>query len=181
MSSLVLYQASVPVLRAYLRQLLSMIDKAASHLERCQRSDRDLLRQALTPDMFDLGQQVQIAAGFALRCVAPITGLPMPDLGAGDAEDLGALRGRVALALQTVEAVGPESISVDEESRLDTVAGEATLNMSARDFVLGYAMPNFFFHLSMAYALLRQHGVPLGKPDFDGLHRYAAGFSFISR
>jgi len=45
--------------------------------------------------------------------------------------------------------------------------------------VLSYAMPNFFFHLCMAYALLRAQGVPLGKPDFDGWHRYAPGFSFV--
>jgi len=172
MSSSLLFEATVPVLTRYLGQLLLMLDQAEACVRERQLDDAVLLRQGLTPDMFDLGQQVQIAAGFALRCVAPLLGRTLPALGEGDAQDFAALRRRVAQAQALLSTLGPDDF-------VQTQAGEAALSMPARDFVLSYAMPNFFFHLCMAYALLRAQGVPLGKPDFDGWHRYAPGFSFV--
>lgn len=176
-----LFEASVPVLSRYLGQLLHMLDLAEAHLLNHGGSAAALLRHRLCPGMFDLGQQVQIAAGFALRCVAPLLDRALPALGEGDAQDFAALRRRVAQAQALLSTLGPDDVVLGEEDPVQTQAGEASLTMSARDFVLSYAMPNFFFHLCMAYALMRQQGVPLGKPDFDGWHAYAPGFSFVSR
>jgi len=179
MSSTLLFEASVPVLTRYLGQLLLMLDRAEDCARARQLGDATLLRQGLTPGMFDLGQQVQIAAGFALRCMAPLIGRALPALGEGDAQDFAALRRRVAQAQALLGTLGPDDLVLGDEDPVQTQAGEAALSMPAREFVLGYAMPNFFFHLCMAYALLRAQGVPLGKPDFDGWHRYAPGFSFV--
>lgn len=179
MNSPLLFEASVPVLRRYLGQLLLMLERAEACLRERQLDEATLLRQGLTPGMFDLGQQVQIAAGFALRCVAPLIGRDLPAPGEGDAQDFAALRRRVAQVQSLLGHLGPEDFVLGNEDAVQTQAGEAMLSMPARDFVLSYAMPNFFFHLCMAYALMRAQGVPLGKPDFDGWHRYAPGFAFV--
>jgi len=167
-----LHATAVPVLVHYLRQLLQMLDKAAAH------GGPALLQGRLAPDMFTLGQQVQIAAGFAQRAVAPLVGAEPPSLGEGDAPDLAALRRRVAAALAFVGGLAPAQFEA-APALLRTRAGEAWLEFVPLDFLRLYALPNFFFHLGMAYALLRQQGVPLGKPDFDGWHQYPAGFSFV--
>lgn len=170
-----LHAGAVPVLSHYLHQLAQMLDKAAMH-----QAGPALLAQRLAPDMFTLGQQVQIAAGFAQRAVAPLVGLAAPSLGEGDAADLAELQRRVAQAQAFVSALQPAQFMADSAAPLiQTQAGEAGLAFTPGDFLRLYALPNFFFHLSMAYALLRQAGVPLGKPDFDGWHRYPAGFSFV--
>ena len=168
-----LYAASVPVLSHYLRRLAAMLDKAAGFEEAA------LLRRRLAPDMFDLGQQVQIAAGFAQRACAPLAGLEAPSLGDGDAASLAELQQRVGAALAFVTGLDAERIRAASGQVLRTQAGEAGLAFEAGEFLRLYALPNFFFHLSMAYALLRQAGVPLGKPDFDGWHAYPAGFRFV--
>lgn len=167
-----LHATAVPVLVRYLRQLLQMLDKAAAHGEPV------LLQGRLAPDMFTLGQQVQIAAGFAQRAVAPLVGAQPPSLGEGDAPDLASLRQRVEAALAFVSGLAQAQFEA-APPLLNTRAGEAWLAFAPLDFLRLYALPNFFFHLGMAYALLRQQGVPLGKPDFDGWHQYPADFSFV--
>jgi hypothetical protein len=64
--------------------------------------------------------------------------------------------------------------------RVHTTAGFAELNLPAWEYFQMYAVPNFFFHYSMVYAIARQGGVPIGKSEFDGYHRYPAGFAFTS-
>jgi len=167
-----LHSATVPVLVHYLRQLLLMLDKAAAH------EGPLLLQGRLAPDMFNLGQQVQIAVGFAQRTVAPLVGAPAPSLGEGDAPDLAVLRQRAAAALAFVSGLEAAQFEA-APPQLRTLAGEAWVQFAPLDFVRLYALPNFFFHLAMAYALLRQQGVPLGKPDFDGWHQYPAAFTFF--
>ncbi|CAN5244323.1 DUF1993 family protein [soil metagenome] len=169
------YAASVPVFSHYLRQLLLMLDKARQH---AGGDEAALLRARLAPDMFDLVRQVQIAAGFAQRGCAPLAGLLPPSLGEGDAGDLDQLQQRVGRALAFIEGLDPAAIEASAGQRIRAQAGDAWLEFEAGEFIRLYALPNFFFHLGMAYALLRRAGVPLGKPDFDGFHRYPAGFSF---
>jgi hypothetical protein len=173
-----LYTTAVPVLSRYLRQLELMLEKAARQVAHKTLDEQALLGARLAPSMFTLAQQVQTAAGFAQRACAPLIEARAPVLGEGEAPDLAELQRRVAVALAFVDGLDAAEINAAAGARIRTQAGEAWLEFDAGDFLRLYALPNFFFHLAMAYALLRQAGVPLGKPDFDGWHRYAPGFSF---
>lgn len=174
--SLDLYQATVPVLARYLRQLQCQLDKTRLHLDAGLGDEAKLLALRLAPDMFGLGQQLRTAAGFAQRICAPLAGVEEPAM--AEASGLAGAQAQIRQALDFMEGLDPATLRAAAGRRLRTRAGEAELEFAAEDFVQQYALPNFFFHLGMAYALLRQAGVPLGKPDFDGFHRYPAGFSF---
>ncbi|MGN6827615.1 DUF1993 family protein [Paucibacter sp. M5-1] len=173
-----LYAASVPVLARYLRRAQAWLDKAAAQLDAAGGSEAALLQTRLAPGMFTLAQQIHTAAGFAQRACAPLAEVEMPALGQGDAASLAELQARLARALAFVESLDAAALRAAAGRRLRTQAGEAWLELESAEFLQLYALPNFFFHLGMAYALLRQAGVPLGKPDFDGWHRYPDGFSF---
>jgi len=171
-----LYLATVPVLARYLRQLQGQLDKARLHLAAGPGSEAGLLARRLAPDMFGLAQQIRSAAGFAQRICAPLAGVEAPPL--DEADSLAGAQAQLQQALDFIERLDAQALRDAAGRRLRSRAGEAELELPAEDYVQLYALPNFFFHLSMAYALLRQSGVPLGKPDFDGFHRYPAGFSF---
>lgn len=166
-----LHRATVPVLAHYLRRLDHLLGSAAAD-PRCD----ELLANRLAPDMFNLAQQARTVTGFALRIVAPLTDSAGPELEADDG--IAMLRANAARALAHVEALRPADFTA-APAAVETIAGEARLTFAPLDFVRLYALPNFFFHLAMVHALLRAAGLAVGKPDFDGWHRYAAGFSFV--
>ena len=125
-------------------------------------------------DAFSAGQQFATAASFALRVACPLAGREVPNLPA-------ALAPRLAVARATLGGMRPDEFLGAEDRRVQHRAGLADLDQSAAEFLFLYGLPNFFFHLTMGYAALRQAGMPLGKADFDGLHSYPAEFSFQSR
>lgn len=174
----------MPVLARYLRCAQDWLDKAAAQLVAAGGSEAVLLQTRLAPGMFTLAQQIHTAAGFAQRACAPLADVEveveveMPALGRGDAVSLAELQARLARALNAVESLNAEAMRASAGRRLRTQAGEAWLELESADFLQLCALPNCSFHLGMAYALLRQAGVPLGKSDFDGWHRYPEGFSF---
>lgn len=167
-----LYAASVPVLGRYLRRLAAMLALAERHAAAQGLDPSRLLQARLAPTMLPLARQVVIAANFAPRAVAPLAGLAPPDRTADDTTFAG-LQRHVAQTLQWLDALAPDALRGAEHRRCEDRAGEAPVSLPARDFLLQYALPNFLFHLTTAYALLRHEGVPLGKADFDGFHVYA--------
>lgn len=172
-----LHAASVPVFCRYLRQLDVMLAKAAAHAHEHAGGEAALLATRLAADMFPLRQQINTAIGFSLRACAPVAGLDVPVMPQGDA-DFAALQARVAFAVDWLEALSPERIDAGASRTITSMAGQATCTFDGAEFLLHYGLPNFFFHLGMAYAILRAQGAPLGKPDFDGYHAYAPGFRF---
>lgn len=135
-----------------------------------------LLSSRFAPDMFTFAQQVRSAVDFALRMALPLCGhaVPMPPSASNDLDDL---RGRIAGARALLDL--PEAAFAGAAQKQFTErAGFADLDLDASDFVLRFGLPNFWFHLTTAYALMRAEGVALGKADIDGLHDYPPGFSF---
>jgi hypothetical protein len=151
-----LYQASVPVFRHYLGQVTAIVD----------RLDPGDLDHRIA-DAFPVGQQFSTAAGFALRIACPLAGRDIPGLP-------GSLGPRLAVARAVLGAMRPGDFDGAEAREITHQAGHAWLTHSAGDFLFRYGLPNFFFHLTMGYAALRQAGVRLGKADFDGQHVYPA-------
>jgi hypothetical protein len=166
-----LFTASVPVFARYLGQLQGLLAKAAAHCVLQGTPEAALLQTRLAPDMLPLGVQVEIAVNFVFRACAPLAGQPVPPFGEYQ-ESLARLQARVEAAQAFLHTLQPEDFAAAAERTIHDPAGETTVALDGSTFLQQYALPNFFFHLSMVYALLRQHGLPLSKGDFDGWHVY---------
>ncbi len=169
--SLNLYAASVPVFQRYLGQLSAMVDLAQSRVQTGPVSEADLLNARLAPDMLPLRAQVEVAGGFVLRALAPLLGRELPAFGDFSA-DLRGLQAMIHARQAWLMDLTPEQFAGAEGKLISSDAGHAMITLPAADFLCQFALPNFFFHLSCAYAILRQQGVALSKEDFDGLHRW---------
>lgn len=172
--SISLYSATVPIFRHYLQRLAETVDIAEQH-ER--RTGRPMLSAALAKGMFAYAQQVNIACGFSVRAVCPLLGIDPPTLAGGD-RDWSDLRDRIGATLVFLAQVDAAQIDAAEDLEISTTAGQATRSFKGSDFILQYALPNFFFHVTTAHAILRNQGVPVGKQEFDGYHEYPTGFTF---
>ncbi len=155
-----LYTASVPVFRHYLAQVAGLIERAGADGLAVQISDS-----------FPAGQQFATVAEFAMRTVYPLAGLEIPDLPQ-------ALAPRMAVARAHLGAMKAADFEGAEDRIIQHRAGFADLEQTGAEYLYLFGLPNFFFHLTMGYAALRQAGVELGKADFDGLHWYPANFSY---
>lgn len=171
-----MYAASVPVFRRYLEQLSAMLTLAALHTEK-QGIDPDTLLQArLAPSMYPFVTQVEIAANFALRGCAPLAGLAIPPYGEFDAS-FTELEQRIRYAQAFLDTLTSAQMAGSESREITSQAGLATVKLDGQRFLFEYALPNFLFHVTTAYAILRTAGVPLGKSDFDGFHAYESQYA----
>ena len=164
-----LYTASVPVFRHYLAQAGRLVDRAAA--------EPGLLDARLAPDMFTGAQQFATAAGFALRGAFLLIGRDVPDF-PKSAMDAEGLKARIAFADGQLAALPPDLFEGAGDRRIEHRAGFAELEQSGADYLHLFSLPNFFFHLCMGFAVLRNAGVDMGKADFDALHDYPHGFQF---
>ncbi len=136
-----------------------------------------LLDLRLVPDAFDCAEQIRSVTIFALRCVLPPLERDWSLAVKGKSPD--ALLAQIEGARAEIAALTPVDFAGMAHKQIAHKAGEAELTQTAQAYILDFAAPNLWFHLSMAYAILRQTGMDIGKHDFDGLHGYPAGFSFI--
>jgi hypothetical protein len=166
-----LYEASVPVYLRYLGRLRGLVDIAELHSHTYRLDASELLNARLAPDMLPFEKQVVIAANFALRACFPLVGLPIPASGEFAAGFEG-LRSRIDRVTQWVNALEVWQFEGAESRVLESQAGDALVSLRAPEFLFQYALPNFFFHLTAAYTILRSRGVGIGKQQFDGFHAY---------
>jgi hypothetical protein len=154
----------------YLGLLKGLLDKAEAF-------GADVGNQRLHATMFPLLQQAKTAIGFTLRTACPLAGRPIVSF-RDDEDGFASVFRELAATEAYLRAIPDADFDGIDATRVDTVAGFAALNLSGPEYYLMYALPNFFFHYAMVYAIARQAGVPVGKPDFDGFHQYPPGFSF---
>ncbi len=164
-----LFDASVPVFRRYLHQLQGLLHKGALHVP--ETGHPALLQARLAPDMLPLAVQTEVAVNFVFRACAPLAGRPVPPHGEHRAS-FATLQARVAQGLTFLDTLAPADFALAAQRQISDPAGQTTVTLDGATFLQQYALPNFFFHVSMVYALLRQAGVPLGKADLDGWHVY---------
>ena len=127
-----------------------------------------LLQSRLSPDMLPLTRQVQIATDAAKACVARLGGVDNPRM-ADDETSFEQLHDRIARTLAFFDTVPAAQIDGSEERAITVPLGpERTLTFSGQNYLLHWAIPNFCFHVTTAYAILRHEGVELGKRDFLG-------------
>lgn len=168
-----LFDASVPVFQRYLRQLQGLLDSASAYLAQTQLPESYVLEARLAPDMLPLAVQVEIAVNFVFRACAPLAGQVVPPFGE-HRDSLASLQARIAQGLQYVNSLSPADMAHASGRTISDPAGQTTVTLDARTFLQQYVLPNFFFHVSMVYALLRSVGLPLSKGQFDGWHQYGA-------
>ncbi|MEO0911377.1 MAG: DUF1993 family protein [Pseudomonadota bacterium] len=163
-----LYTATLPVFRHYLARIAGLVAKLPTP---------EALQNRLAPDTFTSGEHLETAQGFTLRTVFPLIGRPEPAL-APENGTAAALVARGEAATTLLADITKADFEGASARRIRHTAGQAELEQTATEFTTLYAMPNFFFHLTMGYATLRHAGLPLGKADFDGFHHYPGGFRF---
>ncbi len=165
--SLSMYDVSVPQFVRMLSQLPGLLDKAEAHA-RSQSSDpAAFLALRLHPTMWTLTEQVRAACNFPVRAAARLTGTALPQFDGKD-DSIAALKQRIAFTLNFVESVPASAFAGAETREIVFPLGDGQRKMSGKDYLFNFALPNFYFHLTTAYAILRHHGVALEKEDFLG-------------
>lgn len=166
--SISMYSASVPVFVRMLGNLQNWLDKAQAHAEARKFDSVNFVGLRLAPDMLPLNRQVQIASDSAKACVARLAGVEMPSW-KDEETTLAELKARVQKTIDYVQSFKPEQIDGSETKQI-TIPRRTSepLVMEGEAFLKHYALPNLYFHVTTAYALLRQGGVEIGKADFLG-------------
>ena len=162
-----MYAASVPVFKHILTSLSEILDKAAAHAGAKKIEPDALLQARLFPDMFTLRRQVLIACDFAKGTSARLAGVEVPKYDDNEAS-FAELKARIAKTLAFIETLSAAQIDGSEDRDITVQAGPNTLQFKGLPYLLHYALPNFYFHVVTAYAILRHNGLELGKRDFVG-------------
>jgi hypothetical protein len=164
--SLSIYAASAPMLATMLNNLNLLLDKGEAHAKERGFDVGVLLQSRLAPDMFTLIGQVQLATAFAKNTMCRLAGQTPPNF--EDVETtLPQLRERIARALDIVQSISEADLEGAEERQVTfNVGPDAKITVSGADYLFKFALPNFYFHVTTAYDILRHNGVVLSKKDF---------------
>lgn len=163
--AITMYQASVPAFKVHLSALDGLIDKAVAYADARKIDHAALLSARLYPDMFTFTRQVQVACDFAKGAVARLANIEVPNH--ADTETTFAeLKGRIAKVLAFIETVKPEQMEGAEGRTISLKVGPNEMTFAGADYLLGFVLPNFYFHSATAYGLLRHNGLEIGKRDF---------------
>ncbi len=165
--SLSMYQASVPVFRHQLVALSAILTKAEEHVAARKLDPNALLQCRLFPDMFPLSRQVQIAADAAKGAVARLAGADTP-VYEDNETSFAQLKERCSRTEKFIAGFSAEQVDGSEDREIVLAMRSNTVTFKGQQYLLGFALPNFYFHMTTAYAILRHCGVELGKRDFLG-------------
>ena len=162
-----MYQASVPVFIRQLGNLSTILGIAAAHAEARKIEQGVLLNARLAPDMFPLSRQVQIACDGAKGGTALLAGIEAPSH-ADEETSFAELQERIAKTQAFLQGVSAAQIDGSEERSVTLRRRDKETHFQGQAFLLDHVLPNFYFHLTTAYAILRHNGVEIGKRDFLG-------------
>ena len=168
--TIALYSASIPVFRQMLNSLSAILDKAELHATAKNIDPNVLLQARLFPDMFPLIRQVQIAADFARGVSARLSGVDVPTYEDNEVT-FADLRSLLSKTLAFIDGFAPEQINGNEDREIITRPGTPKeKRFNGQSYLLNYGLPQFFFHVTTAYAILRHNGVEVGKRDYMGAY-----------
>ena len=162
-----MYQASVPCFVRTLGNLSAILDKAQAHVDAKKLDATALTSYRLYPDMLPMTRQVQIACDAAKGLVARLSGLENP-VHEDTEKTLVELQARIAKTLAFVQSVTPAQLDGTEEKDIVVKRGDVETHYQGMQYLLGNALPNFYFHVTTAYNILRHNGVEIGKRDYIG-------------
>ena len=167
--SLSMYQASIPVFVRMLSNLSKILDKATAHAELKKIDPTIFVNDRLSPDMFSLSRQVQIATDVAKGCAARLAGIEVPSYEDNETT-FAELQARIAKTKAFIETVNAAQVDGSEERPITLKFGSKELHFLGQPYLLDFVLPNFYFHVTTTYAILRQSGVDVGKTDLTGVY-----------
>jgi hypothetical protein len=162
-----MYQASAPRFVNTLKNLSAILDKAQAHVEGKKIDPAALINFRLYPDMFPLKRQVQTACDTAKAAVARLAGVEVPRHEDSE-ETFAELKARIAKTVDFVQSIKPAQVDGSEERNIHLKLGGREIDYKGMQYLLGHALPNFYFHVTTAYDILRHNGVELAKRDYIG-------------
>lgn len=165
--SLSMYQASIPVFIRGLGNLSAILAKAATHAEAKQIESSVFINARLAPDMYPLSRQVQIASDVAKGCAARLAGIEVPSYEDNETT-FPELQARIAKTVAFLQSVSPSQIDGSEQRPISLKLRGNEVSFFGQPYLLGFVLPNFYFHLTTTYAILRHNGLEIGKQDFIG-------------
>jgi hypothetical protein len=162
-----MYPISLPVFSRHLAGLAGCLRKAQALYAEKRYDESSLLAYRLYPDMFPFARQVQLAADHARNCAALLSGAEAPRFADGE-KSLAELIARVENTAAFLGAIPANRIDGSEDKTVTVKVRDGEMNMTGLELLLNRSLPNFFFHVTTAYAILRHNGVEIGKRDFMG-------------
>jgi uncharacterized protein len=163
-----IYDQVVPVMQRMLKSLSGILEKAESYAQARKIEPAVLLQARLYPDMFALIRQIQIATDFTKATPARLAGLEVPSWEDNE-QSFADLQARIARAQDFLSGFKREHFAGAETRQIEVKTRLRNLSFKGQDYLLSFALPNFYFHLATAYGILRHNGVEIGKVDFLGL------------
>ena len=165
--ALTMHSASVPIFVRMLGNLAAWLDKAEAHARAKKFEPEVFLGARFAPDMLPLTTQIQIACDAAKFCIARLAAVEAPAF-ADDEKSLDDLRRRVKKTIDYVQSVPAAQIDGSDGREISVPRRTGAITMTGEAYLKHFALPNFFFHTTTTYALLRQGGVEIGKADYLG-------------
>ena len=162
-----IYEASIPPMIRSLENLSKILDKAVSQAKSEDKGLNALLEARLTPDMHPFTRQIQIVSDSAKGCAARLAGIEPPSM--PDTETtFPELQERIGKTIAFLKSINAERLAGAEDRTVILKFPQGEMKFSGRDFLTGFALPNFYFHVTTAYGLLRHKGINIGKMDYLG-------------
>lgn len=163
--ALSMYQASIPVFISKLNNLSAILKKGEAYALARKIEPEVLVNARLYPDMFPLSRQIQIATDVVKGCAARLAGTEVasfPDTEKTFPE----LQARIAKTVELLKAFTPQQIDGSQQRKVTLKLKGKDTSFLGQPYLLHFVLPNFYFHISMAYAILRHNGVDIGKADY---------------
>jgi hypothetical protein len=165
--SFTIYDASIPPMIRALSNLSKIMDKAVAQAKAQDMPLSMLLEARLAPDMHPFPRQIQIASDAAKGAAARLANIEAPAM-ADTETTFPELQARIAKTIDFLKSVSADKIVGAEDREIVMKFPQGEMKFSGRDFLTQFALPNFFFHVTTAYGLLRHKGITIGKMDFLG-------------
>jgi len=162
-----MYQVSVPVFVKHLNGLAGCMKKAQAFYADKKYDETTLLTYRFFPDMFSFTRQVQAMSDHARNCAALLAGVEAPKFDDSE-KSLADLVGRVEKTIAFLNTVKPAQIDGTDDKPVTVKMRDRELNFKGQELLLNRSLPNFYFHATTAYDILRHNGVEIGKRDFMG-------------
>jgi len=161
-----MYTATVPMMKRALEKLSALLDKADAFAKERNIDASVLLNSRLVADQFPFVKQIQIASDNAKGCAGRLAGVEIPVF-PNTETTVAELKERVQKTIDFLNTIKPEQIDGGEERMVDYPYAKGKV-MTGYDYATEHAIPNFFFHVTTAYSILRHNGVQIGKKDYIG-------------
>ena len=162
-----MYQASVPVFNQMMRSLVDILKKAVVDAEKRKIDPSVLINSRLFPDMLPLVKQIQIASDTAKGCVSRLAGMD-PPVFEDNETSFADLTDRLERTIELLKTIKMEQVDGSEDKTIAITFRGSTSSYQGLPYLLHRSLPNFFFHVTTAYAILRHNGLEIGKADYIG-------------